>query len=193
MLSEKEAFFLALNELAKVDPWIVYADPEHDISRIKMLVIGKLRQLGLQELAAKIQKRANRKLIDWFKQWCILKKLEYEKIGKTQIEQASSTIADNKSAIRHNNVSSHKEGCNKQDYVTKSIRPDPRIVALYNFLKNHPEFGKILTEVIGINSLEEFINLSAIAYWRSKGFTVELVDSSTAVIIVDYNQVMGMK
>ena len=53
MLGEKETFFLALNELVKVNPWIVYADPEHDISRMKMLVIGKLRQLGLQELAAK--------------------------------------------------------------------------------------------------------------------------------------------
>ena len=80
-----------------------------------------------RNLLQKIQKRASKKLIDWFKQWCILKKIEYEKIRR---------------------ISSHKEECNKQDYATKSIRPDPRIVALYNLLKSHPEFGKILTEVM---------------------------------------------
>ncbi len=66
MFSEKKAFFLALNEVARVNPWIINADPEHDIVKIKMLVVNKLKKLGLQDLAVRIQKRATKKLVVWF-------------------------------------------------------------------------------------------------------------------------------
>ncbi len=151
MVSAKEAFFAALDELAVSNPWILDVDPEHDIAKIRRLVVDKLRQEGKLEAAIQIHKATRHKLTSWFKEWLARKRKGEVKTRQVQEDQTTGEAnhGDSKRPRR----------------VKMTIGIDEDLILLYYALQKSEKYSLMLS-AYNIKTLEDFINVSAKAYWK---------------------------
>ncbi len=209
----KAAFFDALDDLVTSNPWIVTADPQRDILRVKTLVVVRLQQRGESELAEKINKTKSARLIDWFRQWQVLKQKELEAIERfrqqsspsqgdvspvnvatpTQsVQTGPNTVpvqrtqdvkvlrhpereggGDDGKVVEEGRVEEYR--WDVQGRYSRRVNLDVRVVALYHFLRSHPTWGPLLASA-GLRSLDDFVNATVLAYWRSRGVDIALIN-----------------
>ncbi len=108
-----------------------------------------------------------------------MKKTEYEQLLKVYrqqpYKQQLDTNMDASHIVLRNGKTSGLLAILSEDCIIKEVKLSPLVIALYKVLKSHPVSGLIL-DAVGIESLDDFVNASVLAYWRRNGIEITVIN-----------------
>lgn len=218
MSSTKLAFFRALDELAKTRPEIIMYDPDRNISKIRELVVNKLKELGDEKHAIIIRKKNTSVIRSWFREWKVLKVKEHTVImqalnTKVNVQNSSTNTNNVSESVRSLDDSNDREDLFelidvlvhnkktgemhivyvpvKKDNKNKAIFASVR--ALCQYLLSSPNFQDIKPVLEYLCSDEIFfMYASTIAYWK-RAFGIEVCPGPVTILKHPEIVVMAMQ